>query len=341
MFAKVRESCRKVSEREGSSVRVSRDGVDSFCRDVLSDRGVLEILSKAERDEIQQPVVFRSGSEPTTVPVDFNGSTASEANFTAVLALMQLGSGFRLPLHRIIGIGASDTMTLGTVELHNACSKNLDADALARLSQETVSKCFNLENPDEEIQRLSRMIHRVLVEAGSSLKSKGHRGFFELAMAHKTAESLVGGLVDAIPGFRDCAEGGTVWLCKKAQLCASDLAARFSKRGLFDFPDISASPVFVDNVLPAVLRAFGVIVLSPALVAKIDSGQLLHCGEAHEVELRACALMACEEIVAKSAVICPGVVSSARALDWLLWVVGKRPDLRKVQRHLCQDTPYY
>ena len=336
--------------REGASVGVSGVGIEKFCCEVLGkDKGISEILIKAEREEIQQPVVFQSGSEPTSVPVEFI-SIPSEVNFAVVLALMQLGSGFRMALHRVIGIGASDTMTLGTVALHNECGKTLSADALARLSLEIVAKCFQIplkkeseDEDDQTLKKLAVMTHKVLVDAGKALQSKGYCDFYELTKKHQTAEGLVGELVEVIPGFCDCVEccGSGIWFCKKAQLCASDLHARFSKRGMFVFPDISTCPVFVDNVLPAVLRAFGVIVVSPELTAKLDAGTLLPAGGSEEVELRACALAACDDIVARAGVVCPGVITSARQLDWLLWVVGKRPDLRKVARHLCQDTYFY
>ena len=75
--------------------------------------------------------------------------------------------------------------------------------------------------------------------------------------------------------FHDVAmyHGHEVVLMKKVQLLAGDLYKRFCNElpAIFEFCDITNVTVFVDNVLPAVLRFFGVLRLSPKLLSAIET----------------------------------------------------------------------
>lgn len=95
--------------------------------------------------------------------------------------------------------------------------------------------------------------------------------------------------------------GVQVWILKKAQLAAAHLHRRFAARmpEVFGFPEhesdgegsVASLTVMADNVLPAVLRAAGVLRYSAGLAAVIDSGEPLPAGD-REVDLRACAVVA-------------------------------------------------
>ena len=339
-------------------MKVNADGIRRFVDSEMESpemAAVLQVLSPEEK--VLQPLVFKSGQVPTPVPIDFNGSLASEINFAVVLDLLQLGSGYRSPLHAATGMGASDTLTLGSVALHNAHNKNLDAAALASVTPAEVATCFSLPAGDPTLSDLIEIIHEVLTGAGKALLAAGFTDFSALALEKdsesgecKKAKSAVA-LVEAlkiVPGFRDCAEykpAGqedpfTVWFMKKAQLAVNDLHERFAPRGLFCFEDVGRLTVFVDNVLPAVLRATGAIdVVDEKLVALIESGTPIPAGSPEEVELRACSIVACEEIVKYAASL--GKDLTLHKLDWLLWVGGKIPRLRAVKRHFCRDTRIY
>jgi len=88
-----------------------------------------------------------------------------------------------------------------------------------------------------------------------------------------------------------------VYILKKAQLCAAYLHRRFAARlpEVFAFPDVPRLTVMSDNVLPAVLRAVGVLVYAPALAAHIDAGKPLPAGD-QEVDIRAAAVVAGERL---------------------------------------------
>lgn len=108
-------------------------------------------------------------------------------------------------------------------------------------------------------------------------------------------------LVAVLPPFRDIGRVGSVaevYVVKKAQLCAAHFAKRFGTRAptLFGFPDVAALTVMADNVLPAVLRAMGALVLVPVLASQVDGKVALPAGDV-ERQLRAATVVAGERIV--------------------------------------------
>jgi hypothetical protein len=100
-------------------------------------------------------------------------------------------------------------------------------------------------------------------------------------------------------------------LYKRAQIAANDLVLA----GVADFADVDTLTVFADNLLPHVLRTDGVLTYAPDLAAAIDRGDELAHGSRAEVELRACAVHACEQLAAAAGV-------PPRTLDNWLWHRG-------------------
>lgn len=102
----------------------------------------------------------------------------------------------------------------------------------------------------------------------------------------------------ALAGFRDHAvyKGHQVFIYKRAQIFVADLWGAFKGKGLGDFKDIGCITMFADYVVPAVLRHWGILSLSQALVKKLDSLQELSSGSEEEVELRACTITAVERL---------------------------------------------
>ncbi len=99
---------------------------------------------------------------------------------------------------------------------------------------------------------------------------------------------------------------------KRAQIAANDLVLA----GVAAFDDVDRLTVFADNVLPHVLRCDGVLEYAPALAARIDAGEELAHGSPEEIELRACAVHACEQLAAAAGV-------PPRTLDNWLWHRGR------------------
>ena len=337
----VRATCHTVA-LSSKEVHVDDAGVAKFAELVVSDpdfKARLDELAKNE-ESTQQPVVFEGNSVPRRLSVHFTSFDA-ELNFACILGLLQLGSGYRKALHQTLGWGASDTMTFGAVAMQSALG-DLTSAVLTTISLNNVQEWFRLVGNDE-IDQLCKKVHDVLVGAGRALTQNGFSSFAVLVKSCKSAAELSTALCRIVPGFADSSEynGERVWFAKKAQLTVTDIHARLVAHygPNAGFADVDSLTVFVDNVLPAVLRAEGVLILDDTLSHDIDFGVDLDAGSSRETELRACAVDASERIVAAAQK--QGSKVKARELDWLLWTVGKRPDLRAVQRHACKGTVYY
>src|SRR5262249_54223656 len=100
-----------------------------------------------------------------------------------------------------------------------------------------------------------------------------------------------------------------------------------------DFPDIDQLTIFADNLVPHVLRLDGVLHYSDELASKVDAGQSLTPGSAEEIEIRACALHACEAL-AKRANVPP------RTLDNWLWNRGQHAPYSERPAHITYSVFY-
>ena len=118
---------------------------------------------------------------------------------------------------------------------------------------------------------------------------------------------------------------------KRAQIAAADL----QRAGVADWTDAGRLTMFADNLVPHVLRLDGVLEFDAALVARIDSGELIEHGSPEEVEIRACAVEAVERIVAAR-----GAPAIAAAIDQLLWQRGQGERYKASPRHRSRSTAY-
>ncbi len=123
----------------------------------------------------------------------------------------------------------------------------------------------------------------------------------------------------------------SVAFLKRAQIAAADL----QRAGVVRWRDRASLTMFADNLVPHVLRLDGVLAFDPALVARIDDGELIVHGSAEEVEIRACALHAVELIVAAR-----GDGRTAADVDELLWQRGQGAVYKARPRHRSRCTAY-
>jgi len=352
IFGVIRKTCENVA-KTSTDVTISQEGIDTFINVMKNDSSFWSTINTNI-----QPFIFGATTHGNKVDVEFV-SVDAEINMLATLDILQFASGFRKPLHRYCGFGASDVMTKGTTSIHKE-HKNITAKVMLSITFDQVKKHFGfteeaLADASGGISDLAKMIVRELNAAGSALIAHGYADLSALVRDHCSRHSppfaadLVTALYDIIPAFHDCAEypkGHEVLLVKKAQLLAGDLYRRFAAEipNLFAFADIMQLTVFVDNVLPAVLRHYGVIVLSKTLHDSIENQIDLEAKGELEVQLRAVSIHACEMIVAAANKLDPTTPLSKLTtldLDWYLWVIGKRPGIRQVERHVCRGTCYY
>jgi len=117
---------------------------------------------------------------------------------------------------------------------------------------------------------------------------------------------------------------------KRAQIAAADLA----RAGVAAFRDLDRLTIFADNLVPHVLRLDGLLTYDPALVERIERGELIEHGSPEEVEIRACALHTVGLIAAERA----GAIEAD--IDSVLWHRGQEERFKAVPRHRSRCTAY-
>ena len=115
---------------------------------------------------------------------------------------------------------------------------------------------------------------------------------------------------------------------KRAQIVPANLALA----GVASYPDLDRLTIFADNLVPHVLRCDGILRYDPRLAAHIDAGRQLRPGP-QEAEIRACAVVACEELSARLGV-------APRTLDSWLWNRGQGAEYKALPRHRCRCVFY-
>eukprot|EP00198_Chlamydomonas_reinhardtii_P003090 XP_001692426.1 predicted protein [Chlamydomonas reinhardtii] len=147
--------------------------------------------------------------------------------------------------------------------------------------------------------------------------------FFELYArrprgARGSALTLMQLVAQLFPGFRDHAiyKGQQVFLYKRAQIFVGDVYGAFRGQGLGMF----WLTMFADYRVPVVLRTMGVLRYSQQLEDKIQRREQIPAGSEEEVEIRACTVVAVEQlreaIAAKFLGTAGAQLPHAIQLDW-------------------------
>ncbi len=162
-----------------------------------------------------------------------------------------------------------------------------------------------------------------------------------VAAAGHSADRLVELLAWEHKMYRDVSphDGERVPLFKRAQITAVDLSLAFGGEGPGRFDDLDRLTMFADNLVPHVLRLAGVLAYDDALLARIDADELLEHDSVVEVEIRAVAVHAVEQVVA--ALHDQGLAdATAGQVDMALWHRGSRPEAKAHKRHRTRTTAY-
>ena len=302
----VRDACRTVAE-QARHVRINDASIEPYA----------EGLPAA----VEVP-----GLDPEVHFVE--GDVDAVAAFALCLDAINFGSGWWPTVRKRPGRSGYLTMASGLSERFRARGP-WRADALAEIDAAELAEVLE-QDPVHEILPLFAASLRDL---GAHVRDEAGGSFLRVVTE---ADGSAVALATRLAGW-DCFfdvstyAGQEVPFFKRAQLAAADLQAA----GVARFDDLARLTAFADNLVPHVLSIDGVLELDPALAARIAAGDLLVHDSPEEVELRACALHAVEQLVAATrSRLC------AAEIDMVLWTRGQQAAFKAHPRPRARTTAY-
>lgn len=303
-------------------IRAAAADVTTRARWVTIDRDRLVDYATAlqiDHDDSGDPARVRLADEPST------------ALFVLALNAINFGSGYFPWLKKLPGQSGYHTVATRFRSWFEAEAP--DANELRRLDATACTAMMGQigEGPAGEL-----MAHFAVALNDLGAAVAASTGIVPyLRRAEGSAEVLVEQL-DRVGYFRDVwTHGGRpVPIYKRAQIAAYDLHVAFDGGGLGRFDDIGRLTMFADNLVPHVLRIDGVLNFDGDLVRRIDAVDDITAGSEPEVEIRAVALHAVEEIVKQRG------DATAGEVDGVLWRRGADERYRAVARHRTRTTAY-
>jgi hypothetical protein len=253
---------------------------------------------------------------------DLEGTLEERAAFSLTLNAINFGSGWFPTLRKVAGMSGFRTVEAG-LRAHGPWS----ADALAAMTTGEVAAVVG-QDPDHELMGLFA-VH--LRELGERVRDE-HGSFLALARSGAGSAVALAEELGSWPTWRDVSvyDGEDVPLFKRAQIAAGDLALA----GIAPADDLAELTLFADNLVPHVLRIDGVLEFEDELVARIDAEELIEHDSPEEVEIRACALHAVDQLVAAHG------ATTATAVDNVLWHRGAGARYKAHPRHRARTTDY-
>ncbi len=270
----------------------------------------------------------------------FTGGTITE-NAEAVLAFnltldtINFGSGYFPHLQKRPGMSGYFTVASSLKDYFDAHGP-LSAAELVSLTPEKTAGIFAQDLTDPGRAELLRHFTEALGQLGSYLSERFSGSFVRLVEQAEGSAERLAELLAEMPYFQDVSNyhGVSVPLYKRAQIAASDLSLAFGGQGWGTFSDLDKLTIFADNLVPHVLRIDGLLSYDAGLETRIQAGELIAAGSPEEVEIRAVALHAAEQLSA----LLPGV--APRDLDIYLWNRGQGEVYKAAPRHRTRTVFY-
>ena len=255
---------------------------------------------------------------------DLEGATLEErAAFSLTLNAVNFGSGWFPTLRKAPGMSGFRTIEAGL-----RANGPWSAGELAEMSRARIAAAVG-QAPDHDLIG-HFAVH--LRELGQRVRDEHGGAFLTLARSGDGSAVRLAEHLASWPTWHDVSpyDGEDVPFFKRAQIAAADLALA----GIAPADDLDRLTIFADNLVPHVLRIDGVLRFDDDLVARIGAEQLIEHDSPEEVEIRACALHACELLVAAHG------ATTAVAVDNVLWHRGAGPRYKAVPRHRARTTAY-
>jgi hypothetical protein len=295
------------------------DDVRAACARVAGRARQVRIVAEAI-----EPYARTLPSGPSPAPDLEPGATdEARAAYSLQLNAINFGSGWFPTLRKTAGLSG-----FRTVEAALRRRGPWRVDELIGLGAPEVARTMG-QDPEHELMAL---FARALREIGAHVASEHGGSFLALARSGDGSAVALAEQLGRLEMWRDVSryDGEPVPFFKRAQIAAADL----DTQGLARARDLAALTMFADNLVPHVLRLDGVLEFDPALVARIEAGELLEHGSPEEVEIRACALHAVELLVAARG------STTATHVDYLLWNRGAGERYKAVPRHRARTSAY-
>ena len=296
------------------------------CADVARRAGHVRVNAAAIAEYAAS--LHGPGRAPGSDDVHLSVGTREElAAYWLTLDAINFGSGWFPTLRKPEGRSGYETVAQG-LRLRFERQGPWPAAALMRISASAMANVF--DQPAEH--ELMELFARSLRDLGRHVADDHGGSFAEVVDA---ADGSATGLVARLAQWRcfsdvSLYDGLRVPFLKRAQIAAADV----HRAGLARFTDLNRLTMFADNLVPHVLRLDGVLEFQPALVARIERGELIEHGSPEEVEIRACAVHAVELLTSAE----PGL--TAAEADQALWLRGRGARYKAVPRHRSRCTAY-
>jgi hypothetical protein len=300
------------------------------CAWIATRSTVVRVLDDRIAAYAQQWQKIASAGEPAppAQPVA-RAQREQAAAFWLTLDVINFGSGWFPTLRKPQGSTGYRTIAAGVRRRFDEVGR-WTAPELAELTTQELGSWLD-QDPEHE---LIGLMTRSLNDLGANVQRLYGRSFAAVVDA---ARGSAVALVETLAGWRSFAdtstyEGRPVPFLKRAQIAAADL----HRAGVASFSDLARLTMFADNLVPHVLRLDGILWFDPELVARIERGELIEHGSPEEVEIRACAVHAVEQLVAAAG--SNGI--TAAQMDELLWNRGQTPAYKAAPRHRSRSTAY-
>jgi len=297
-------------------------------------------LVRIDHDALDRLAAALDPTSPEPYPEErWTGDVEHRAMAVVAWNAVNFGSGWFPHVAKLPG--RSGARTLAT-KWHEHCDGHgvPAADWLAEVGVEEVAAVF-AQPLDTEVRGLLDAFTGAWQELGRHLLEHHGGSAAALVGAAGAQRARLAEELAALPSWDDRHRLGDleVPLFKRAQIVVSHLAGALAGTELGRFDDLDTLTAFADNLVPHVLKVRGVLVVDPALDARIERGELLRSGERGEVELRAVAVHAVELLVARLHEAGHAGVTAA-GLDHRLWQLGQDPAVKARPRHRCRCTYY-
>jgi hypothetical protein len=314
----IRTRCAEVTRR-AQFVRIEDSALDALAiRLVSGDEGLEEDLDPGH---------------------SFDGDSETQLAFTLLLDAINFGSGWFPVLAKESGMSGYRTVAAACKRRFES-SGSPSASELRGVDARWMADMLGQDLGHPEVAELMEFFARAWREFGTWLGDR-HGDRFEsvVEVADHSAERLVV-LLSELSLYQDvsCYDELDVPFYKRAQITAADLNRVFGKEPFGRFTDLDRLTLFADNLVPHVLRCHGVLVYEASLSQRIERAELLEVGSSEEIEIRAVAVEAVERLVAALGRL--GKVTTAHALDGLLWNAGQAPEVKAHPRHRARCTFY-